>query len=116
MSPTHTSLRSMLAASFAVLALSGLTAIAFQPGTAEASSKSTRAAEVRTLRTSGQILAIEDILSRSRSLQPGEVVEVELDRDDGRYVYEVKIIDEQDRLHKLYLDAANGELLRRKEK
>jgi uncharacterized membrane protein YkoI len=82
--------------------------------------------EVRQLRASGKILPMEDILNRARSAQPGQIVEVELDREhsrdaatgaeQGRYVYEVKVIDDQDRIHKLELDAGSGEVLRRKQK
>ncbi|RPH67833.1 MAG: peptidase M4 [Burkholderiales bacterium] len=72
-----------------------------------------RQQEVRQLRESGKILPMEEILTRARAAQPGQVVEVELDREDGRYVYEVKVIDSADRVHKLELDAGNGEVLRR---
>lgn len=73
-----------------------------------------RQQEVRQLRESGKILSMEDILGRARAVQPGQVVEVELERESGRYVYEVKVIDDADRVHKLELDAGSGELLRRK--
>lgn len=72
--------------------------------------------EVRQLREAGKILPMEDILSRSRAAQPGQIVEVELDRENGRYVYEVKLIDDRNTVHKLELDAASGEVLRRKQK
>lgn len=70
--------------------------------------------EVRQLRASGQILPMETILSRAQALQPGQLIEVEFERKDGRYVYELKIIDAQDRVHELYFDAHSGELIRRK--
>ena len=72
--------------------------------------------EVRQLRESGKILSMEDILGRVRKAQPGQVVEVELERDGGRYVYEVKLIDDASKVHELELDAGTGEVLRRKEK
>ncbi len=72
--------------------------------------------EVRLLRASGKILPMEDIIARIRTSQPGQIVEVELDRENGRYVYEVKVIDERDVIHKLELDAGTGEVLRRKER
>lgn len=75
-----------------------------------------RVDEIRRLRESGRILAAEDILARSRSVQPGQVVGLELEREDGRWVYEVKLIDAANRLHKLELDAATGEVLEHKEK
>lgn len=72
--------------------------------------------EIRQLRESGRIMAAEDIIARSRSVQPGQVVGLELERDDGRWVYEVKLIDTANRLHKLELDAATGDVLEREEK
>lgn len=73
-----------------------------------------RADEVRKLREEGKILPMEEILSRSRTAQPGQVVEVELERGGNRYTYEVKLIDDANRVHKLELDAATGEVLNRK--
>lgn len=81
-----------------------------------ASADSLRQNEVRQLRESGKILPMEDILAQVRKLQPGQVVEIELEREKGTYVYEVKVIDEKDTIHKLELDAGSGEVLRRKEK
>ncbi len=87
----------------------------FSTGVANADSR-LRQNEVRQLRESGKILPMEEILTRVRSIQPGQVVEIELDREKGAYVYEVKVIDDKDTIHKLELDAGNGEVLRRKEK
>lgn len=72
--------------------------------------------EVRQLRASGKILPMEEILTRVRSIQPGQVVEIELEREKDAYVYKVKVIDDQDRIRKLELDAGNGEVLHRREK
>ena len=71
--------------------------------------------EVRQLREAGKILPMEEILTRVRKVQPGQVVEIELDQEKGAYVYEVKLIDDKDAIHKLELDAGTGEVLRRKE-
>lgn len=73
-----------------------------------------RLQEVRQLRESGKILPIEDVLARARAAQPGQIVEVELERENNRYVYEVKLIDQADTVHKLEIDAGSGEVLRRK--
>ncbi|MBN8441809.1 MAG: PepSY domain-containing protein [Thauera sp.] len=75
-----------------------------------------RTDEVRKLRESGKILPMEEILNRSRAAQPGQVVEIELEHDSGRYTYEVKLIDSADKVHKLELDAATGEILNRRAK
>ena len=39
-----------------------------------------------------------------------------LEREDGRWIYEVKLIDERNRVHELELDAASGAVLEREEK
>ena len=87
----------------------------FSAGAASADGR-LRQNEVRQLRESGKILPMEEILTRVRRIQPGQVVEIELEREKDTYLYEVKVIDEKDKIHKLELDAGNGEVLRRKEK
>lgn len=101
---------SFLAASFAVASLGF--ALLTHPGPAGADDD--HKSDVRALRAAGTILPMENILALSRAAQPGQVMEVELDREDGRYVYEVKIIDATDRVHKLELDAASGAVLKHK--
>jgi uncharacterized membrane protein YkoI len=75
-----------------------------------------RVEEVRQLREAGKILPAEEILMRSRKVQPGQVVGLELEREHGRLVYEVKLIDNANKMHKLELDAATGAVLNRREK
>lgn len=75
-----------------------------------------RADDVRQLRESGKILSAEDIIARARKIQPGQLVGLELEREAGRMIYELKLIDSANKLHKLELDAATGALLSRKEK
>lgn len=100
-----------------MLAAAGLSAaVLMSTGTASADSDRLRQGEVRQLREAGKILPMETILERARSAQPGQIVEVELEREDGRYVYEVKLIDNDDRVHKLELDAASGDVLKRRKK
>lgn len=70
-----------------------------------------RVEEVRQLRDAGKILPAEEILVRSRKVQPGQVVGLELEREGGRLIYEVKLIDNANRFHQLELDAATGALL-----
>lgn len=64
----------------------------------------------------GQVLPLATLLERLAREQPGQVMEVELEQDDGRWVYEIKLLQPGGRLVKLELDAASGEVLRRKER
>ena len=75
-----------------------------------------RVEEVRQLREAGKILPAEEILMRSRKVQPGQVVGLELEREHGRLIYEVKLIDNANKFHKLELVAATGDVLNRREK
>lgn len=61
----------------------------------------------------GQVLPLKTLLGRLERTHPGQVLEVELESDDGRWVYEVRLLQADGRLLKLDVDAASGEVLRR---
>ncbi|SFM28580.1 hypothetical protein SAMN05421721_10223 [Ectothiorhodospira mobilis] len=63
------------------------------------------------LRASGEILPMAEMLERAGQVVRGEFIEAELEREGGRHVYELKILDADGVLHKLYMDAGTGELL-----
>lgn len=65
----------------------------------------------RKLRESGQILALEKILERARARQPGQILETELERKPGGYIYEVEILDRDGWVWELKFDARTGELI-----
>jgi uncharacterized membrane protein YkoI len=65
----------------------------------------------RKLRESGEILPLERILERAHAAKPGEIIETELERKQGRYVYEVEILDGAGQVWEVELDAKTGELL-----
>lgn len=62
----------------------------------------------------GEILPLATILTRLAQTQPGQVLEVELERKDGRWLYEIKLLRPGGGLLKLELDARSGEVLRQK--
>lgn len=64
----------------------------------------------------GQVLPLKTVLERLEREHPGQVLEVELEQEDGRWVYEVKLLQAGGRLVKLELDAASGEVLKRRER
>ena len=72
--------------------------------------------EVRRAVETGQIRSLADILKAVREKLPGEVAGVEIDRKDGRWRYEFRIVDGQGRLFEVYIDARSGEIERIKEK
>lgn len=95
----------------ATLCLAGLLAICallFHPLAGSGESPAT----ARKLSTSGEILSFEKISNLARTYKPGKILEVELEKKRGRYVYEVEILDSQSLVWELKLDAKNGQLLK----
>jgi uncharacterized membrane protein YkoI len=64
----------------------------------------------KRLREAGEILPLATIAERARGVQPGRIIEIELEAKRGGYIYEVEIVDESGRVHELKLDARTGEL------
>ena len=60
----------------------------------------------------GRILPLEQILEQQRRDRPGRVLEVELEHEDGRMVYELELLDADGRVWEIYYDAASGRLLK----
>lgn len=71
--------------------------------------------EAEKLRASGEVLPTQKIVELVKAAKPGEVVELELDRDLGRLVYEVEVRDAQFREWNLELDAKTGDVLGQEE-
>ncbi len=69
------------------------------------------AARARRLLESGRILPLQTIIERVREHHPGRILEVGLEIEDGRTVYEVELIDPNGKVRELYIDAATGRLL-----
>ena len=72
--------------------------------------------EVRRAVETGEIRSLADILKAVRGKLPGEVAGVEIERKDGRWRYEFRVVDGKGRLFDVYIDARSGEIERIKEK
>lgn len=59
----------------------------------------------------GEILPLRAILERLERDNPGRIMEVELERKDGRWIYEIKVLRTGGSLVKLKVDARDGTLL-----
>ncbi len=70
----------------------------------------------RAALTAGEVLPLPVILERVGKSHPGSVLEVELERGKGRWIYELKLLRSDGGLIKLEVDAADGKVLREKEK
>lgn len=63
----------------------------------------------RRLLESGEIMPLEQLLGR---IKPGgRVLEVELESEHGRHVYEIEYLDTYGEVHEGYFDARTGEVL-----
>lgn len=103
-------LRPLIMAAIAVLALSAL-GLAGDPLAADDHEFAREAVE------RGEILPLTDILRRVETDFRGELLEVELEREDhgpfaGRLLYEVKLLAPGGDVTELYYDAVDGALLR----
>lgn len=52
-----------------------------------------------------EIAPMEKVVALAQSAQPGRIVEIELEREHGRSFYEVKVVAEDGKVHKLVFDA-----------
>lgn len=71
--------------------------------------------EARELLRRGEIVPLSRILAVAQEHVPGDVIEVELDREDEGWEYEVKVLTQAGRVRKLYLDAGTAEVTRIKD-
>jgi uncharacterized membrane protein YkoI len=59
----------------------------------------------------GEILPLRTILEQLERDYPGQILEVELEREEGRWLYEITLLREGGALVKLKVDGADGTLL-----
>ncbi len=59
----------------------------------------------------GEIRPIAEILASAAATVPGDVVEVELEREGGAWVYELKVLAEDGRRLEVLLDAATATVI-----
>jgi len=67
--------------------------------------------EAKRLRDEGEIKSLEEILKNVRKAYPGRILEVELEDEKGRIIYELEILGDDSIVREIYIDATSGELL-----
>ena len=67
--------------------------------------------EAKRLRESGEIMPLGEILKNVRRSYPGRILEVELENEKGRVIYELEILGTDSIVREIYIDAKSGELL-----
>jgi uncharacterized membrane protein YkoI len=60
----------------------------------------------------GEIRPLSELLSEVERRYRGRVIEADLDRDDGQWLYEFKILPPNGRVFRVELDAATGQVIR----
>jgi len=60
----------------------------------------------------GEVMPLQKVLDQVQRSHPGEVLEVELEHEGGRWVYELKLLQTGGRLIRLDVDAKTAQVLR----
>lgn len=58
-----------------------------------------------------KVLPLRGVLDKVEREIPGQVLQVEFERDDGRYVYKIRLLQPDGRIAKLKVDAQDGRVL-----
>jgi uncharacterized membrane protein YkoI len=64
----------------------------------------------------GEMRPLAEILTDIRGKLPGDVVRIEIERENGVWYYEFRTVDAQGRLFEVLVDGRTGEIDRIKEK
>ncbi|WP_428167768.1 PepSY domain-containing protein [Diaphorobacter sp.] len=64
----------------------------------------------------GQVLPLRTVIDKVERDHQGQVLKVEFEHDDGRYLYEIRLLQSDGRVAKLKVDAVNGQVLKIKRK
>jgi uncharacterized iron-regulated membrane protein len=60
----------------------------------------------------GEAMPLPALLERLHRSHPGQVLELELEREDGRWLYEIRLLQPDGQLVKLLVDARTAEVLK----
>ncbi len=64
----------------------------------------------------GQVLPLRTVLEKVEREYQGQVLKVEFEHDDGRFIYEIRLLQQDGRMAKLKSDAVDGRVLQIKRK
>lgn len=64
----------------------------------------------------GQVLPLRTVLDQVEREHQGQVIKVEFEQDDGRFIYEIRLLQSGGRVAKLKIDARDGKVLSLKRK
>ncbi len=66
----------------------------------------------RELVISGSIMPLEKILETVYKTHQGKILEVELEHENGAYIYEIELLDQNNKIWEMEVNAMTGELLK----
>ncbi|ODC04355.1 hypothetical protein BFW38_13245 [Terasakiispira papahanaumokuakeensis] len=67
--------------------------------------------EARALVAAGKIMPLNDLLNLYPRRLRGQLLDLELEREDGRVVYELEVLDHDGIVREIQLDAETGALI-----
>ena len=71
--------------------------------------------EAYELLQSGEILPLEKILEITRKRVQGRVLEVELEREDELFIYELEVLDQKGIVWEIKVDATTGSIIEKEQ-
>lgn len=95
----------------AAIALAAMTALTAYSTSAFADDDAEDQARARAAVARGEALPVSRILEIAQREVPGQVMEVELEWDDDRLEYDVKVLTESGRVREIEIDAGDGRVL-----
>ncbi len=82
---------------------------------AESTDKNTgKAPSVRQLVQEGKVIPLDQLLTTHRDRLQGRILDMEVERERGRVIYELEFIDEQGVVREAQIDAQTGEWIKDK--
>lgn len=90
--------------------LAGLLIVPLVLGQAHAGGKDDHE-RARAAVQAGQVLGLAVVLERLQRSHPGQVLELELEQEKGRWIYEIRLVQPDGQLLRLTLDAATARVL-----
>lgn len=99
----------------AVGAMLAVLVCATAPRAADRDRRDDHEAALQALRR-GEILPLPEILNRVRQNTPGDIIAVELDRERGVFIYEIRVLTPTGAVREVDLNARTGAVLPREER
>ena len=67
---------------------------------------------VRAWVESGKILSFQEIFQLNKNYLSGKILDLEVEKDDGRIIYEIEQLKKNGEVSEVYIDAMTGQFLK----